>query len=282
MGSFRFIPHRMKELTTDEYNRMLRRPEKIDLHALQETYAALPEKKREFRRSEYNVTELNELYRRLVLGRAEPGPDTPRTAGAQEPGQTGGGPSGVPQGKTEAVKLPALPIDEHLADKKLEQLFGTLVHYVIHSRIKSGRAAAEVPPAYTADFPEKLRGPVLEQAETLARGFFASDLGRLLENAEEVETEFPFLYKLQAPKRTYFVHGVPDLLFRAGENYYVIDFKTDKLLDPLDYALQLALYKKACTALVGREPECLLFALRGARPLSVTHTVEWGKLFAQL
>ncbi len=270
-GRFRFVKHVMKDLTLEEYSRLLRRPAKTDLAALKQVYAGLPEHTYEFRRCEYSVTELNECYNLVAF--AQP---------ARVNAASGPGPGTAPTRAEAALKLPALPIDKHLGTKKLELLFGSLTHYIIHARIAQKKDKIDVPSSYTTDFPEELRPRVLNQAGELAQGFFASDWGRLLKGADRVESEFPFLYKLRGPGRTLFVHGIMDLFFEAKDKVCVIDFKTDRVLDPREYALQLELYKRACAGLTGRRPECFLFALRGARPVYPQHEVEWEKLFEGL
>jgi len=251
-NAFKFKKHVIKELSSEEHNRIFRRAAGADPDVLKEIYLSLPELKREFKQTEYSVTELNLLYKKLKADHA-------------------------PAKKT--IELPDLPIDTHLVDEKAAAALGSLTHYIIHTRIKKGLLDEDIPLIYMEEIPENLRAEAVETAKELGQKFFASDYGRLLAQAQCVETEFPFLYKWERGSDCYFIHGIIDLFFETGDKAYVLDFKTDKLLNPLEYALQLALYKKACAGLTDKKIECFLFALRSGEPVYIEHELEWEELF---
>ncbi|MBN1799546.1 MAG: UvrD-helicase domain-containing protein [Spirochaetales bacterium] len=258
-GAFTFKKHIINDLTGHEYFRIVSRPAAADPDTLKDVYHSLPEQKREFKQIEYSVTELNLLYKNLMADRAA----------AVKP-----------------IDLPDLPIDARLSDEKAAAALGILSHYLIHTRIKTGAAvqdmAQEIPLAYMEAIPEELRAETAAAAQKLAQNFFSSGYGGLLAQAGSVETEFPFLYKWERGADCYFIHGIIDLFFETEDKAYVLDFKTDKLLNPQEYALQLALYKKACAELTDKKIECFLFALRSGEAVYIEHEVEWEELFGGL
>jgi ATP-dependent exoDNAse (exonuclease V) beta subunit len=250
--SFLFKKHIIKDLTAEEHNLIFRRSPTADADALKELYLSLPEVKREFRQTEFSVSELNQLYKTLK---------------AEDPLAK------------QMIELPELAIDAALSDEKTAAALGTLTHYLIHTRIKTGEAVQDIPLSYTEPFPQELRAEAAAAAGALAQKFFTSEYGRLLDQALFVETEFPFLYRWQRGQDRYFIHGIIDLFFETEDKAYVLDFKTDKGLHPLEYALQLALYKKACAELTDKQIECFLFALRSGEPVYIEHEVEWEEVF---
>ncbi|MFC4386817.1 helicase-exonuclease AddAB subunit AddA [Gracilibacillus marinus] len=103
-------------------------------------------------------------------------------------------------------------------------------------------------------------GQVINVQAILA--FFATDIGQLLKNAEQVEREVPFSLTLKA-KEVYpnwqdeneeriFLQGVIDCLIKVDDGWVLLDYKTDQLTDKMTetelrnkYQLQLDLYSKA-------------------------------------
>lgn len=74
--------------------------------------------------------------------------------------------------------------------------------------------------------------------------FFNSDMGKdVLRHVDSVEREVPFTMFYD----NHLVDGQIDLFYHTDEGYRIIDFKTDRVIDPQRYVLQLSLYKKALT-----------------------------------
>jgi ATP-dependent exoDNAse (exonuclease V) beta subunit len=254
-ATFQFILHPIKELSREEYSSVFRRPAGADIKAFEEFFKTAPEFSREFRRTEYSVTELNLLYRNLKK-------DHPLAG--------------------QSLELPGLPIDAFLLEKKSVLALGSLTHYLIHAGIKGGSLEDEIPLQYLRDIPPELAGQAVAAARELARGFFSSSCGELLKQAQSVETEFPFLYKFTTASGTYYINGIIDLFFVTADTAYVLDFKTDKVLKPLEYALQLDLYKKACAELTSKKLSVFLFPLRKPEPFYIDHEVDWDTVWGGL
>ncbi len=108
-------------------------------------------------------------------------------------------------------------------------------------------------------------------------GFFASDLGQRMLQAQQIWREMPFCRMLQA-KEYYpqveddqaeiFNQGVIDVLFRDREGQLVlIDYKTDRSTQPQlmkkRYGMQLELYSRAVETILGQQvAEKYLYMLR--------------------
>ena len=104
--------------------------------------------------------------------------------------------------------------------------------------------------------------------------FFASSLGRRLLASSQVRREVPFSVLLPAEEfypevagqeETVFVQGVADLLFKEGDAWILVDYKSDRGLSPAElaerYRLQLELYARALGGIL-RQPvkECWLYS----------------------
>ena len=108
-------------------------------------------------------------------------------------------------------------------------------------------------------------------------GFFESELGQRMLQAQKIWREMPFCRMLQAKeyyceveddRAEIFNQGVIDVLFRdAGGKLVLIDYKTDRNISPRllkkRYAMQLELYAQAVAAVLGQQvAEKYLYMLR--------------------
>jgi ATP-dependent helicase/nuclease subunit A len=91
--------------------------------------------------------------------------------------------------------------------------------------------------------------------------FFATDLGRMMINADHIHREQPFILKeyarninpLWEKSEDYIlIQGIIDCWFEYDGEYYIADFKTDRIKDEVHlrslnekYSVQLGYYKKA-------------------------------------
>lgn len=113
-----------------------------------------------------------------------------------------------------------------------------------------------------------LRDPAAasQPALELLRRFTQSPLGRRVEQARSVEREYSFLIEFGG----LLLQGAVDLWFRdAGGRLVLVDYKTDRLLDPAkldEYRTQLRLYGLAVERATGQAPdEAWLYLLREDR-----------------
>jgi ATP-dependent helicase/nuclease subunit A len=123
--------------------------------------------------------------------------------------------------------------------------FGTLVHCFLEGML-TGREAL-IPPRLRAALGEDERqaASVLAQARSMAEGFLGSELGRLCLADHDRISEYPILTLVKAGGREFSVTGQIDLLFRTGNRIHIVDFKTDRVIDPSRHIGQLALYARA-------------------------------------
>jgi ATP-dependent helicase/nuclease subunit A len=133
--------------------------------------------------------------------------------------------------------------------------FGSLVHRVIEER-------------FNADGAEPARQPVSE-AERLAKqyasAFFESELGKKSLRSPFRKTEFPFLSLYDEGGKKTYISGVIDLLFEAENEIYIIDYKTDRSINPEKYYKQLAAYSRAVEDIFAKKTRAFLFYLREGR-----------------
>jgi ATP-dependent helicase/nuclease subunit A len=124
-----------------------------------------------------------------------------------------------------------------------------------------------------------LQGALLEAAEKMAGSFFSSELGEQCSAAEWRETEYPFMSLVsennadeysQYPRKKTFISGRIDLVFRHDSRIYIVDFKTDRIINPVQHELQLKWYKDAIANLYPDDRECIstwLFYLRHGKAI---------------
>ncbi len=227
-------------------------------------YAALPVVERRYDAIELSATALNAL----ALGSASPAGD--RAAGPAER-------------SPDALEAPVHPIDAILAEHDLAARFGTYCHYCIEHGAELGSDAAafaaRLPGALRPEIPAKQLELFHRYGYELARGFLASDLSGSLATAVAVEHELPFLLdareiahlaeECELPPGLELVRGQIDLVAEFADRVLVVDFKSDRVLDPDRYRVQLAVYRAAAEALYARPVEVSLCHLRTATAVSV-------------
>jgi CRISPR/Cas system-associated exonuclease Cas4 (RecB family) len=121
----------------------------------------------------------------------------------------------------------SLPEDDADADLDAAEL-GSLVHEVL-----AGKA-----------------GPHPAAAHKLANVFLESDLGRRAAQATRAAREWDFIADIDHT----LVRGTVDLWFEENGEIHLVDYKTDAVARPADYAPQLALYALAMERAFGKRP----------------------------
>lgn len=124
-------------------------------------------------------------------------------------------------------------------------------------------------------------------------GFFETDVGRRLINAQWVKREIPFSFALD-PKEIYqdwqegkgdpvFIQGIIDCLFKDEKGNVLIDYKTDSITDRFKngfpsaipvllsrYQTQIQMYKRAIEEIIQEKiDECYLFFFDGSHLLKI-------------
>ncbi|MDR1148762.1 MAG: UvrD-helicase domain-containing protein [Spirochaetaceae bacterium] len=133
--------------------------------------------------------------------------------------------------------------------------FGVLVHRVIEERFNSGAFGSS---NAGNDEAEKL-------VNRYASVFFDSDIGKKSLTSPFRKTEYAFLSLYEeAGKKTY-ISGVIDLLFEYENEMYIIDYKTDTVINPEKHYEQLDVYSRAVENLFSKKTRAYLFYLREGR-----------------
>ncbi|MEN6477993.1 MAG: PD-(D/E)XK nuclease family protein, partial [Rectinema sp.] len=140
--------------------------------------------------------------------------------------------------------------------------FGTLCHALIAHRVERGSGPERFIPEEKlfANMGEKSRTLAMAEAESFAQGFFRSELWKSLSNLPRIETEKPFLLRLDGEP---LIEGRMDLYAEGGDSATIVDFKTDRKEDSSLHEVQLALYRMAARGFSGAaKVESWLFWLR--------------------
>jgi hypothetical protein len=153
-----------------------------------------------------------------------------------------------------------------------ERALGTLTHRLIELGIRRYRDGV-----YREPDPEWVTGllkgadqeeveAALAQARGMAERFFDSELWRTLGQAQRIETELSVLARYDHPVHgELLLQGQFDLYAEIGKRCEVVDFKTDRELNPEEYRYQLSLYREAAEALSGLPSRTTIFGLRDGR-----------------
>jgi ATP-dependent exoDNAse (exonuclease V) beta subunit len=209
---------------------------------------------RDWRRTTFTVTAVNEWH------------NASRAAGTDRAG---------------ILELPALSVDRLLKTDEARARWGTLAHFTVSEKLLARYDRALVPSALRSGFEDKEFALLAAEAEALAESFLASDWGRRARAAAERETEFPFLYRHVAGNDDYLIRGDVDLYFVENRRVQVLDFKTDRVLDPRAYEAQLAIYRAALAAWTGLPVESRLYALRTGASFEIPDTIDLDALCAR-
>jgi len=178
----------------------------------------------------------------------------------------------------------------------LADLFGTFAHRCVEelgtgrSDSRSLRNPAALPDSVRRQLKGKQLDDFLAEGVALAEGFLASDLWKLTEAAEACEFELPFLLRLPLqtggdPSDAAWVRGKMDFVLDRGDKVIVVDFKTDRVLSPEHYAVQMDLYRRAARAIYDKPAESVLYHLRSGSVLTVDVDIDdesLGRIVASL
>lgn len=243
-----FTVELINDVSREEYNRRLkkgkRQKQKTGLAELDSIYMHTTAISRAFVQRDYSVSSFNDLYFR-----------------------------NLPAGTEDRAKLPDLPIDPVLKRNRIDNIFGSLTHYLIEQELLQAETAAAALQLYKEQIPPEHYEEFIKQGLLLRDKFLDSELGWLAREAVIRKTEFPFIYFLD--ERDVYISGQVDLYFESGNRAYIIDFKTGKKYLPGEYSAQLGLYKLALGELTDKEIFCCLFLLRSGEAISTDDNIDW-------
>ena len=159
----------------------------------------------------------------------------------------------------------------------LDSVLGTMVHKLMELLVLSGGKLSKK--AMVSDvISECLKPENKENEKTFAKKLESvagqmldggykqeneteSDIISVLRKADEVYCELPFTYKEEGEEGVGLINGVMDLVYRAGDKWYIVDYKTNADGTGLDeaYAAQLESYRKALKAIKGIEAQARVY-----------------------
>jgi hypothetical protein len=125
---------------------------------------------------------------------------------------------------------------------------------------------------------EEHRHVLLSDAKTLARSFLRSAWWQeALHRQPRVDTEVEFLIRCPVEDSQCWIRGVVDLILTFEKETWILDFKTDHVLDRHDYDLQMGLYALAVADDAPARPDgssgipisTLLVHLRSGTPVAL-------------
>jgi ATP-dependent exoDNAse (exonuclease V) beta subunit len=182
--------------------------------------------------------------------------------------------------------LPVLPVDQIISasNQELETIFGTLCHNVIQNSLEdlgdmpSPQILAELEKLNMQDEQKIL---LIDTAKSLAKSFIQSELGQTAVNAKPLlKTEYAFLLPLyQNEPKPILIQGSIDLIFETPLNCFVIDFKTDKVLQSEAHRIQLECYQRAAQAFSDKPVKTLLVYLRNMQAVEVNSRLSDAELY---
>jgi len=181
-----------------------------------------------------------------------------------------------------SMQEPEPPASEAPGDEAVDGLpeadFGTLCHQFVESRLL---APAETPEPRGSiaraleRLPEGERKREREAALAFAEAFIGSPRGRAAvaaraavlagERSAVFETEYPFVWRAVPDVQGSFpvaLSGSMDLVYGDSTGVVVVDFKTDRHIDPERHSFQVSVYRDAAASIFGVPARAFVFYLR--------------------
>ncbi|MDR1099144.1 MAG: UvrD-helicase domain-containing protein [Treponema sp.] len=164
-------------------------------------------------------------------------------------------------------------IDVLLRQAKLAPAeFGTIVHAYLEAFAQ--KRNPRLPSRFLARLSEKAAAAIDGAAKDMAEKFLASDLGRRSLADPARKSEYPVLTMVEAEDGKIPVYGVIDLLFESDGLVQILDFKTDKTVEPERHLAQLAVYRRAVSDIFGKPVRAWLYYLRSGKAVDLSADLE--------
>lgn len=145
------------------------------------------------------------------------------------------------------IELPTEPLFEEIQTTFGYDELGTIVHFLMESLpIKSydkDSLEEQIQVMIDKELLTEAEAAVIPRQRIIE--FFQSDLGKRMIASPRVEREQSFLMRHEDS----LVEGIVDCYFTEGEQIVILDYKTDRLMDPNRHKPQLAIYKEAVAAM---------------------------------
>ena len=175
--------------------------------------------------------------------------------------------------------LPTYKSDEILETYHIYNIFGTWTHAAFEYAI----AHLDTPFVYVKEritkdvisslIPREIaslsvldseKSTMAEDIVSMVSLFFSSAFyGSLITpQLKKMESEVPFIARVSHKGEAIAVHGIIDLLLEYETYLLIIDFKTDKIIDPSLHKTQLDIYKRAISNMYQKEVKAVLCYVR--------------------
>ncbi|MGC9313794.1 MAG: PD-(D/E)XK nuclease family protein, partial [Sediminispirochaetaceae bacterium] len=192
-------------------------------------------------------------------------------------------------------------LDALLVEHELSAAFGELVHSCIEYEALGKPDRVPLPPKLITLEPKETAF-LEEAARRMASGFFSSGIGEEVKEAAasgRAESELPFLLKLDVELEhgsgtvpgtaeeagtagvsadSVLVRGQIDLVLNRPGEVVVLDFKTDHVIHPEEYAAQMAVYRRAAGEMYGKPSRSILIYVRTGQLCEIDTEVDLKEL----
>ncbi len=177
---------------------------------------------------------------------------------------------------------------ERLSDIKTDRFlkedqyaaFGTYCHKLIELKLKKRKSDIRLP-SQLQNLSDENKKILKQDAEILSSNFLNSTFTEGYENYK-FESELSFLLNIGDPGNPIYINGQIDLLIEKDHEVTIIDFKTDKLKNEEEYALQMFLYRKAAEDIFSKPVRSYLFYLRDGSAAEVNSFFQIADIFKKL
>ncbi|MDA3941357.1 MAG: PD-(D/E)XK nuclease family protein [Spirochaetia bacterium] len=157
------------------------------------------------------------------------------------------------------IRLSSINSDSFLTEDNYAD-FGTYCHKIIETKLKNTSTDVLLPSSFL-NFQNKQKEIIEMDAHNLAAKFLDSAFAK--ENIIfDSESELSFLLNIGEFEKPLYVNGQIDLLIEKKDKVLIIDFKTDKSLNPEEYGVQMFLYREAAGGIFDKPVRSFLFYLR--------------------
>ncbi|MCL2264516.1 MAG: UvrD-helicase domain-containing protein [Treponema sp.] len=151
--------------------------------------------------------------------------------------------------------------------------FGTIAHICVEAHLNKEEPA--LPSNISCLLNPSESVSLIEAGSELARRFVLSPLGKIAENANFRESEFPFRSIMKNRKgKEIFINGTVDLFFEDNDSIHIVDFKTDSNEKPAEHTAQMSCYYRAIHTLFGlplkKQCRIWLYYLRTGHAVEMT------------
>lgn len=171
-------------------------------------------------------------------------------------------------------------VDEIIEKTGLEAKdFGTIAHAYLEAAIKD--TPAEIPKSILSRINPTDEKALKEIGEKMCEDFFETPLGQKLKTTTWLESELAYIHLVENPQSNEYrlIKGNIDLAFKNQENedYLIIDFKTDRAIEPNKHLNQLYFYKEALSKMKRIPSSSIrsyIFYLRHNKEIELTKDIE--------